>query len=237
MQTLLEILIPIVVLVGIGGAFFVRTTRRRPTPTSMSPSRPTLVKRAAPTAQAPAAPAATEPETAESVLEPELTETPEPAAGRLIRLRARLARSESTLGRGLLALLSRDTLDDETWQEVEDLLLTADVGVGATTELVDSLKTKAKVLGTRSADDARALLREGLIELVDPGLDRTLATRRGRAKVRPSSWSSASTAPARPPPAARSPGCSSPRAEPLCSARPTRFGPPPPTSSKRGDAE
>ena len=180
MQTLLEILIPIVVLVGIGGAFFVRTTRRRPVPppTPMPPSRPTLVKRAAPTAQAPAAPAPTEPETAESVLEPDLTETPEPAAGRLVRLRARLARSESTLGRGLLALLSRDTLDDETWQEVEDLLLTADVGVSASNELVDSLKTKAKVLGTRSAADARALLREGLLELVDPDLDRSLATQR-----------------------------------------------------------
>jgi fused signal recognition particle receptor len=75
-------------------------------------------------------------------------------------------------------LLSRDTLDDETWQEVEDLLLTADVGVSASNELVDSLKTKAKVLGTRSAADARAFLREGLLELVDPDLDRTLATQR-----------------------------------------------------------
>ncbi|HEY5051771.1 MAG TPA: signal recognition particle-docking protein FtsY, partial [Acidothermaceae bacterium] len=114
----------------------------------------------------------------EAVLEPDLTETPEPAAGRLVRLRARLARSESTLGRGLLALLSRDTLDDETWQEVEDLLLTADVGVSASNELVDSLRTKAKVLGTRSAADARAFLREGLLELVDPQLDRSLATQR-----------------------------------------------------------
>ena len=75
-------------------------------------------------------------------------------------------------------MLSRDTLDDETWQEVEDLLLTADVGVSASNELVDSLRTKAKVLGTRSAADARAFLREGLLELVDPELDRSLATQR-----------------------------------------------------------
>jgi fused signal recognition particle receptor len=108
----------------------------------------------------------------------EVPEVPEPAAGRLLRLRARLARSESTLGRGLLALLSRDNLDDRTWDEVEELLLTADVGVGATTELVESLRTKAKVLGTRSVDDARALLRESLIELVNPDFDRSLATRR-----------------------------------------------------------
>jgi fused signal recognition particle receptor len=183
-HTLLEILIPILVLAGVGGAFFVRNGRQRPVPPPATPltSRPTLVKRPgsvvpsapiAPTAQGP-----TDQALDESVLEPELTETPEPAAGRLLRLRARLARSESTLGRGLLALLSRDTLDDETWQEVEDLLLTADVGVSASNELVDSLKTKAKVLGTRSAADARAFLREGLLELVDPDLDRSLATQR-----------------------------------------------------------
>jgi fused signal recognition particle receptor len=174
-HTLLEILIPIVVLAGVGGAFFVRGSRRRSIsqPTTQPLSRPTQVRPPGPAAQAP-----TEPDSAESVVEPDLTETPEPAAGRLVRLRARLARSESTLGRGLLALLSRDTLDDETWQEVEDLLLTADVGVSASNELVDSLKTKAKVLGTRSAADARAFLREGLLELVDPDLDRSLATQR-----------------------------------------------------------
>ncbi len=181
MQTLLEILIPIVVLLGVGGAFFVRTTRRREISPPATPltSRPAPAERSsASTPTAPTTQAPTEPDAAESVLGPDLTETPEPAAGRLVRLRARLARSESTLGRGLLALLSRDTLDDETWQEVEDLLLTADVGVSASNELVDSLKTKAKVLGTRSAADAKAFLREGLLELVDPDLDRSLATQR-----------------------------------------------------------
>jgi fused signal recognition particle receptor len=188
-QTLLEIIIPIVVVLGAGGALFVRTTRRRSIAPPEPLTRPTLIRRqAGPTAASstPSADAqATQPGPAESVLQADAaetgiaeTETPEPAAGRLVRLRARLARSESTIGRGLLALLSRDTLDDETWQEVEDLLLTADVGVSASNELVDSLKTKAKVLGTRSAADARAFLREGLLELVDPDLDRTLATQR-----------------------------------------------------------
>jgi fused signal recognition particle receptor len=178
-QPLLEIILAVVVLAGVGGAFFVRGSRRR---SIAPPSPPTQVRQPASSTPS-ASPAAgshapTEPETADVVLEPDLAETPEPAAGRLVRLRARLARSESTLGRGLLALLSRDTLDDETWQEVEDLLLTADVGVSASNELVDSLRTKAKVLGTRSAADARAFLREGLLELVDPELDRRLATRR-----------------------------------------------------------
>ena len=176
MQPLLEIILAVVVLAGVGGAFFVRGSRRRSIspPSQPAPSLGTVPK--APTAAASQASAAAALD--ESLLEPDLTETPEPAAGRLVRLRARLARSESTLGRGLLALLSRDTLDDETWQEVEDLLLTADVGVSASNELVDSLRTKAKVLGTRSAADARAFLREGLLELVDTELDRSLATQR-----------------------------------------------------------
>jgi fused signal recognition particle receptor len=179
-QPLIEIILAVVVLAGVGGAFFVRRTRggrsqvRLPAPEQVR--RPLQTPIAAPAPDGTSVGTSIEPESAEA--EPSLTEAPEPAAGRLIRLRARLARSESTLGRGLLALLSRDTLDDATWQEVEDLLITADVGVAASNELVASLKAKARVLGTRSAGDARALLREGLLELVDPDLDRSLATRR-----------------------------------------------------------
>jgi len=103
-------------------------------------------------------------------------ETPEPTAGRLQRLRSRLARSQGTLGRGLLAVLSRENLDDEAWDEVEEALLTADVGVAATTEIVDRLKTKTKVLGTRTPAELRSLLAEELVTALQPDLDRTLHT-------------------------------------------------------------
>jgi fused signal recognition particle receptor len=101
-------------------------------------------------------------------------EVPEPTAGRLTRLRARLARSQSTLGRGLLSVLSRDRLDDEAWDEVEEALLTADVGVGATTDIVERLRTRTKVLGTQSQGELRALLAEELVSALRPDLDRTL---------------------------------------------------------------
>jgi fused signal recognition particle receptor len=104
---------------------------------------------------------------------PEL-ERPEPTAGRLQRLRARLARSQSTLGRGLLGVLSRDRLDDDAWDEVEEALLTADVGVASTTEIVERLRTRTKVTGTRSPDELRALLSEELTTALQPDLDRTL---------------------------------------------------------------
>jgi fused signal recognition particle receptor len=108
--------------------------------------------------------------------EPIPLETPEPTAGRLRRLRARLARSQSTLGRGLLAVLSRDQLDDEAWEEVEEALLTADVGVGATGEIVERLRTRTKVQGTRSPAELRALLADELVTALRPELDRTLHT-------------------------------------------------------------
>jgi len=101
---------------------------------------------------------------------PEL-ERPDPVAGRLQRLRSRLARSQSSLGRGLLSLLSRDRIDDGTWEEIEDTLITADVGVGPSQDLVERLRTRVRVEGSAQAHD---LLRDELLAAVDPSLDRAL---------------------------------------------------------------
>ncbi|MFD5568845.1 signal recognition particle-docking protein FtsY [Streptomyces cadmiisoli] len=103
-------------------------------------------------------------------------EIPEPAAGRLVRLRARLSRSQNALGQGLLSLLSREHLDEETWEEIEDTLLTADVGVQPTQELVERLRERVKVLGTRTPEELRSLLREELLTLVGTDFDRTVRT-------------------------------------------------------------
>jgi fused signal recognition particle receptor len=102
-------------------------------------------------------------------------ERPEGTAGRLVRLRQRLARSQGGLGRGLLMLLSRDRLDEDTWEEIEDTLITADVGVAPTQELVERLRTRMRVEGM-DATTAPTVLREELVALVDPSMDRSLAT-------------------------------------------------------------
>ncbi|WP_432501479.1 signal recognition particle-docking protein FtsY [Kineococcus arenarius] len=107
-----------------------------------------------------------------------VTERPASAAGRLVRLRERLARSNSALGQGLLALLSRDTLDESTWEEVEETLLLADVGVGPTTEIVDHLRERVRVLGTREPAQLKELLREELLAAIGTDVDRSLATDR-----------------------------------------------------------
>lgn len=116
-----------------------------------------------------------EPPAGPSVEVPEL-EVPEPTEGRLIRLRARLSRSQNALGKGLLTLLSREHLDEDTWEEIEDTLLTADVGVQPTQELVERLRERVKVLGTRTPEELRALLRDELLKLVGTDVDRTVKT-------------------------------------------------------------
>ncbi|MDU4027085.1 MAG: signal recognition particle-docking protein FtsY [Varibaculum cambriense] len=122
----------------------------------------------APALEEEAQPATQEEESAEAVLE-----TPEPAQGRMQRLRSRLAKSGS-FGKMLLGVLGRGDLSAEDWEEIEDTLLMADLGIAATDELMEDLRTQAKVLGTSDPEKIREILRAKLIELVNPDLDRSL---------------------------------------------------------------
>lgn len=106
---------------------------------------------------------------------PEL-ETPPPSAGRMVRLRARLARSQNAFGKGLLNLLSSDSLDEDTWEEIEDTLITADIGVASAAQIVENLRTRVKVLGTRGTEEVRTLLREELLAQITTGADRAVRT-------------------------------------------------------------
>jgi fused signal recognition particle receptor len=103
-------------------------------------------------------------------------EKPPPSAGRLVRLRSRLARSQGVFGTALLGLLSSGTLDDETWDDIEDTLISADVGVVPTREIVDGLRTKVKVLGTRDPDQVRKLLKDELLTQIGADDDRWMRT-------------------------------------------------------------
>ena len=105
-------------------------------------------------------------------------ETPLPVAGRLSRLRERLVRSNNIMGKGLLALLSSDRIDESVWDEVEETLLLADLGTEPTMQLVDALRERVKVLGTRTPEHVKAMLREELVKIVDPSMDRSLNVQR-----------------------------------------------------------
>jgi fused signal recognition particle receptor len=95
---------------------------------------------------------------------------PAPTAGRMARLRDRLARSGS-LGQGIVALLSSATVDDATWEEIEDTLISADLGVAVAAEVVERLRT---ALRAEPSASPRELLRAELLALVDPEAARSL---------------------------------------------------------------
>lgn len=105
-------------------------------------------------------------------------ERPEPVQGRLARLRARLSKSNNVFGKGLLALLARDTIDEDVWDEIEITLLSADLGTAATDDLMLQLRARVKVEGSRTPERVKEILSEELLELVDPTMDRSLSTDR-----------------------------------------------------------
>src|ERR1700748_3885134 len=141
-------LIFIVLVAGAGTTLLVRPGRRRvaapPEPPSVPPAAPPDGQRTAATA---GQDVATGTRGVEEVLPPAtpvapVEPAPTPLRGRLVRLRGRLAASRGGFGAVLLNLLSRDVLDDEAWDEIEDTLITADVGVGPARQVVEELKTQ-----------------------------------------------------------------------------------------------
>jgi fused signal recognition particle receptor len=135
------------------------------------------------TLEPPPAPTVTVPDEMPPLVVPEpsgaeapVIEKPEPTAGRLVRLRARLSRSQNVFGRGLLAVLSREHLDEDAWEEIEDSLISADVGVEATQVIVARLRERVRVLGTRTVAEVREQLAEELTAALEPDLDRSLRT-------------------------------------------------------------
>ncbi|MEV0710752.1 signal recognition particle-docking protein FtsY [Nocardia aurea] len=135
--------------------------------------------------------AVAEPETPSATVEPPATITPEtvltapettapaleeiePTAGRLIRLRGRLSRSQNAVGKSLLGLLGGGDLDEDSWEEVEDTLVLADLGTASTAAIVTRLREEMALRSVRTTDQARDVLRDVLIEALRPELDRSV---------------------------------------------------------------
>ncbi|MQY18490.1 signal recognition particle-docking protein FtsY [Nocardia macrotermitis] len=104
---------------------------------------------------------------------PQLEEI-DPTAGRLTRLRGRLARSQNAVGKSLLGLLGGGDLDEDSWEEIEDTLVMADLGTAVTSTIVERLRSELASRSVRTADEARAALRAVLVEALRPELDRSI---------------------------------------------------------------
>jgi fused signal recognition particle receptor len=144
-----------------------RTVVEVPLPEPELPAEPEV-------AQEPAAPEPEREVTPEPEPELALREEIAPTAGRLERLRGRLAKSQNAIGRSVLGLLGGGDLDEDSWEEIEDTLLIADLGPTATESIVGALRTRMGEASVRTEADARGVLREVLMSELRPELDRSI---------------------------------------------------------------
>jgi fused signal recognition particle receptor len=121
-----------------------------------------------------AAPPEVELEEVELVPEAPALDRPEAPESRLVRLRRRLAGSNSPLSRGLLLLITRDRIDEDTWEEFEATLITVRSWCRANHRAGGLAADKLRVEGVSAPGEARAILRAELIKLVDPTMDRSI---------------------------------------------------------------
>ncbi|MEV0683684.1 signal recognition particle-docking protein FtsY [Nocardia sp. NPDC050378] len=147
-------------------------------PTTEAPTEvaPTETPKTTPADTAPPVTPAPAPE-APSTAEPEVTteiEEIDPTTGRLVRLRGRLARSQNAVGKSLLGLLGGGDLDEDSWEEIEDTLVLADIGTASTAAIVTRLREEMAARSVRTPEQARAALRDVLIEALRPELDRSI---------------------------------------------------------------
>jgi fused signal recognition particle receptor len=167
-----------VVLVGAIVGFVVTRTRRREHP--RVPGEPI----AAPTATVEAAPPTPTVEELEAMLEtPTVEAPPEPEVIEKPRLRDRLGRTRSAFA-GAFGRMRGRKIDDDTWDELEEALLLADVGMTTTTQLLDTVRARAKEQSVSEPDELIALIREEVATMLDGGdADRQLHTNAGEANV------------------------------------------------------
>jgi fused signal recognition particle receptor len=87
--------------------------------------------------------------------------------GWLQRLKRGLGRSSAKLGEGIVGIFTRRRLDDETLDELEELLIQADMGMAIADEVTGRLR-KTKFGQEVSPEEVRAALAEVIVELIEP---------------------------------------------------------------------
>jgi len=99
-------------------------------------------------------------------------------------VRERTGRTRSLFSNAFASIRGKGRIDDATWDELEETLLRADIGIGLTTKLLDPLRAAAKAGDIKNADDAIAALRSGMTQQLSSS-NRSL---RMDADVKPNVW-------------------------------------------------
>ena len=155
------VLVVLVLVVGLG---VVVLNRRRGAAAPPAPSAPVRAPKPPPP-QAPVEAVAAPEEVADTAVEVEV-ERP--------NFRSRMSKARNALAGTLLGIRARGGITSETWDDLEEALLRADVGVRVTDDLLGGLRTKVKA---KEITDPVQLLDALQAEMVErlSGADRTLA--------------------------------------------------------------
>jgi fused signal recognition particle receptor len=84
------------------------------------------------------------------------------------KIKKGLTRTREKLTTELTTLFTGKKIDEALFEELETILLTSDVGISATTYLLDSIRASIKKNNIENADEIKGLLKEKLIELLAP---------------------------------------------------------------------
>ena len=89
------------------------------------------------------------------------------------RFRDRLGKARAALSGAMGSIAGRSKIDAETWDELEEALILADVGVGSTQELLDHLRARVKVDGLSNGEELLGALKAEMANRLS-GFDREL---------------------------------------------------------------
>ena len=179
MRTVLLILLLVGLVFGVGVIVATRAGARRPRVDLEPPPRPALVRPAAP-AEVPLETRveidealASVLEEAEAEIEAEIDDAPPAAEVERPRVRDRLAKARASLAAAFTGVRSRDGITDESWDELEEALLRADVGLRVTTDLLDELRARVKAKAIVTPDELLDALKAEMKTRLG-GMDRRL---------------------------------------------------------------
>ncbi|MCC2682786.1 MAG: signal recognition particle-docking protein FtsY [Nitrosospira multiformis] len=85
-----------------------------------------------------------------------------------VRVRQGLSRTRDNLGKRLSGLFGGGAINEDLYEEMETILLTADAGVSATTWLLEELRRKVKRNGLTDASQLKDALQDALVDLLEP---------------------------------------------------------------------
>jgi fused signal recognition particle receptor len=171
-EILFLILAIAVVAFGIG---VLVVSRRSSAPTSAPPARPARPATPPPEASAEGDVLVAEPPV-EELVEPE----PAPEPVKPASLRDRLAKARLAFTGAFAGVLGRSGITEESFDDLEEALLRADVGVGVTTELIDGLRAKVAAKEITEPQELLDALEAEMVSRLE-GSDRSLMFEPGEA--------------------------------------------------------